>query len=114
MKLDELADVAVGRIIPRYSTYMASSFDHPHHLYDRSLGSFPLRQSSDALQEARLHRQMHFAHFSDVPAAARIPCSELAVATACRRLSLRTCERSRMGASGVRECSALEPILRAR
>lgn len=74
MKLDELAHVAVGRRIPRYSTYMASSFDHPHQLYDRSLGSFPLRQSSDALQEARLHRQMHFARFSDVPAAARIPC----------------------------------------
>jgi len=85
---------------PRYSialenTYMASSFDHPRHFYERSFDSFlvlqrTLHPSWHALPEARLHRQMHFARFSDVAVAARIPCSELATATAFRKLSLRT------------------------
>lgn len=48
--------------------------------------------------EARLHCQMHFARFSDVAAAAMIPCSEFVAATVYRRLSLRTSEIAYAGA----------------
>jgi len=76
---------------------MAFSFDYSRRLYDRSLGSLPLLPHtpgppSDALLDARLHRPKHCAHFSDVAAAVRMPCSKLAAATACRRLSLMTSE----------------------
>lgn len=50
--------------------------------------------------------------------AARIPCSEFAVAAECRRLSLRTSKVAYAGGewerAGVRKCSTLKQILRAK